>query len=566
MDLEKHNRKPLRWVIDASKDARCDVIILTVLQSVVSVSMVVFALVMRRAIDAAVTGSRDDFILNAFILGGIILGQLTLRYFIRRTDEAVRADTENALKERAYCAILGRSYEALSAFHTGELQNRMTNDTVVVTDGIASIFPDTVALLVKLIGAAVVLFYLDHWFALVFLLGGVFLIFVTYLFRRVMKQMHKRVQEADGSVRSFLQETVGNLLVIRSYGGENKAEGMAVDRMRCHKEERLHRSSLSAVCNLGFGAVMQGGYLFGLVWCGLGILNGSISYGTLAAVLQLVGQIQSPVASITGYLPKYYAMLASAERLMELEELEPDAKEERMPVSRRDDAYGKLSCIVADNIGFTYPVEGAEPVLAGASVSVGKGELVAITGRSGIGKSTLLKLLLSVYKPDEGVLFLECDDGYRLPASPVTRPMFAYVPQGNFLLSGKIWETVTFLSEGDPDRDKVKRACHIACADFVDELPQGLDTVIGEKGEGLSEGQVQRLAIARAVYFDAPVLLLDEATSALDAQTEKRLLENLRRMTDKTVLIVTHREAALSFCDRVIEIRDKVFMEAGNDK
>ena len=132
------------------------------------------------------------------------------------------------------------------------------------------------------------LFYLDYRFALIFLIGGVILIFVTYLFRRGMKQMHKRVQEADGSVRSFLQETVGNLLVIRSYGGENKAEGMAVDRMRCHKEERLRRSLFSAVCNLGFGGVMQGGYLFGFVWCGFGILNGSISYGTLAAVLQLV--------------------------------------------------------------------------------------------------------------------------------------------------------------------------------------------------------------------------------------------------------------------------------------
>ena len=566
MYLEKYSRKPLRWVIDVSRNARKGVIILTVLQSVVSISMVVFALVMRKAIDAAVTGNRDGFILNAVILSGIIFGQLTLRYFIRRTDETVRADTENALKERAYRVILGRSYAALSAFHTGELQNRMTNDTVVVTDGVASIFPDTMALLVKLIGAAAVLFYLDHWFALVFLIGGVILIFVTYLFRRVMKQMHKRVQEEDGNVRSFLQETLGNLLVIRSYGAEKKAEDMAYERMRSHKGERLRRSFFSAVCNLGFGVVMQGGYLFGLVWCGIGILNGSISYGTLAAVLQLVGQIQSPVASITGYLPKYYAMLASAERLMELEKLEPDTKAERLPVSWRDEVYGKLLCIVAENLGFTYPVEGSEPVLVGASFSVGKGEFVAITGRSGIGKSTLLKLLLSVYKPDEGDLFLECDEGYKLSVSPVTRPVFAYVPQGNFLLSGMIWEAVTFLSEGDPDRDKVKRACHIACADFVDELPQGLDTVIGEKGEGLSEGQVQRLAIARAVYFDAPVLLLDEATSALDAQTEKRVLENLRRMTDKTVLIVTHREAALSYCDRVIEIRDKMFTEAGNDK
>lgn len=564
--MKKRNRKPLRWVIDSSVNARKGVIILTVLQSAVSVSMVAFALIMRQAIDAAVEGNRNSFIIFAIFLGGIILFQLALRFFIRKTDEAVRADTENALKERSYRTILGRSYASLSAFHTGELLNRMTNDTVVVTDGIASIFPDTVALLVKLIGAAIVLLYLDYRFALIFLAGGAILIFVTYLFRRVMKRMHKRVQEADGSVRSFLQETVGNLLAIRSFGGEEKAEGMAGARMRVHREERLHRSFFSAVCNLGFGAVMQGGYLFGLVWCGLGILNGTISYGTLAAVIQLVGQIQSPVASITGYLPKYYAMLASAERLMELEDLEEDSNQGRMLASVRDEVYGKLTGIEAVNLGFAYPEEGSEPVLSRTSLRVRKGEFVAITGRSGTGKSTLLKLLLSVYIPNEGVLFFECSDGERIPVSPATRPMFAYVPQGNFLISGKIWETVTFLSEGEPDMEKIRTACRIACADFIDDLPQGLDTLVGEKGEGLSEGQVQRLAVARAIYCDAPVLLLDEATSALDARTEKKLLISLREMTDKTVLIVTHREAALAFCDRVFEIKDGKLMEAENVK
>ena len=551
-------------MINASRDARKGVIILTVLQSAVSVSMVVFALIMRQAIDAAVEGNRNNFILFAVIQGGIILLQLALRFFIRKTDEAVRADTENALKERSYRTILGRSYASLSSFHTGELLNRMTNDTVVVMDGVASIFSDTVALLVKLIGAAMVLLYLDYRFALIFLTGGAILIFVTYLFRRVMKQMHKRVQEADGSVRSFLQETVGNLLAIRSFGSEKKAEGMAGERMRFHREERLHRSFFSAVCNLGFGAVMQGGYLFGLVWCGLGILNGTISYGTLAAVIQLVGQIQSPVASITGYLPKYYAMLASAERLMELEALEEDSKRGRMTASERDEAYGKLTGIKAVNLSFAYPKEGSEPVLSAASLCVRKGEFVAITGRSGTGKSTLLKLLLSVYMPDEGAIFFECNDGQRLPVSPATRPMFAYVPQGNFLISGKIWETVAFLSEGEPDMEKVRTACRIACADFIDDLPHGLDTPVGEKGEGLSEGQIQRLAVARAIYCGAPVLLLDEATSALDARTEKKLLISLREMTDKTVLIVTHREAALAICDRVLGIKDGKLMEAEN--
>ncbi len=438
----------------------------------------------------------------------------------------------------------------------------MTNDTVVVADGVTSIFSGAAAMTVKLVGAAAILLMLDTRFALVFLLGGGLLLLVTVGFRKIMKRLHKRVQEADGKVRSYLQETVENLLVLKSFGGEETAEKKSQQCMAHHKKERLARNAFSNFCNLGFGAVMQGGYLFGLVWCGFGILHGTITYGTLTAVLSLVGQIQTPIANMTGYLPRFYAMLASAERLMELEALPEDQKGQPLSIAERNRLYEQMDSLDLEGINFSYP-KTEEEVFSNAELSIAKGDFIAVTGESGIGKSTLLKLLLAVYEPKQGSMKFVCRDGAVCSVEPATRPMFAYVPQGNFLMSGSIRDSVTFgKDDHDSDTDRMEAVCRIACADaFIRELPHGYDSMLGEKGAGLSEGQLQRLAIARAIYSDAPILLLDECTSALDEQTEKCLLTNLRELTDKTVIIVTHRPAALAVCNKVVHAEEKTWKQ-----
>ncbi|MCD8090103.1 MAG: ATP-binding cassette domain-containing protein [Clostridiales bacterium] len=303
----------------------------------------------------------------------------------------------------------------------------------------------------------------------------------------------------------------------------------------------MKRRTFSNICNVGFGAVMQGSYLFGLVWCGFGILNGTLTYGTLTAVMQLISQIRSPFANISGFVPQYYSMLASAERLIEIEKL-----------PKEDSSAGEppeFESLHAENITFIYD-DGEEEVISGASFDIKKGEIVALTGISGIGKSTLLKILLGIFSPVSGRLY--GNGGIDMNAA--TRPWFSYVPQGNMLMSGSIYEAVDFLHSAPYTREqkeRVESACKIACADeFIRELPGGYNTVLGEKGAGLSEGQIQRIAIARAVYRNAPVLLLDEATSALDEDTERRLLKNLKEMGNQTVLIVTHRPAVLEICSK----------------
>ncbi|MDE6834871.1 MAG: ABC transporter ATP-binding protein/permease [Ruminococcus sp.] len=546
------NKSTLKWLVSALKKETSDIILLTVLNSLISASAVLFAHDMRKIIDSAVYRDKSDFKSYAIILGAIIIFQVSVRAVCRRTDEKTKSAIENKLKKRTYETILTRDFATLSAYHTGELQNRMTSDTVIIADGITTVLPNVTAMLVKIIGAVFVLMSLDSRFASIFVIGGILLIGVTYSFRKVMKKLHKQVQSADGEVRSYLQETVENLLVIRCFGGEKKSSDIAVDKMKSHQNIRLKRNMFSNLCNIGFGIIMNGGYFFGLIWCGIGILNGKISYGTLTEVLQLVNQVQQPFANITGYLPKYYSMLASAERLIELENLKKDNNDKKINNHKRDELYENLKEIRFENVSFRYP-DGVE-VLENFSHTIEKGSFTAIMGHSGIGKSTMLKLLISIYDINSGEINFVMHDDEKISVTGSERPVFAYVPQGNFLMSGTIAEAVSFMSDTTPDMEKAEKSCRISCADeFIAQLENGYNTLLGENGTGLSEGQTQRIALARAIYSDAPVLLLDESTSALDELTEKRLLQNLRQMTNKTVIIITHRKAVLEICDKIID-------------
>lgn len=558
LQLNKIVKNPaMSWIFGVSGKLKLGVLLLVLLNSAISISAVAFALVLREAIDGAVSGNKMVFLKFVIILGLIMVGQIAARGVIRFLDEYVRSSMENVIKTRLYETILSRKYSAITAFHTGELLNRITNDAVVVADGFVQIIPGIIAMLVKLAGAAAVLFVLDYRFSVIFFAGGGLVLIFTTLFRRVMKKLHKDVQAADGVLRSYLSENLGSLMVLKTFGAERKSIDTSKQYMDKHRFMRMKRNKFSN-SNVGFGLVMNGGYIFGLCWCSFGILHGSITYGTLSAVLQLVDQLWAPLANMTGYLPKFYGMLSSAERCMELETLEEEHVESQFSRDYCRELYKDMTAIECKNITFRYE---DDIILENADISIGKGELITIMGNSGAGKSTLLKLLLAIYEPEKGTLEIKTEkESYALTEK--YRKMFAYVPQGNFLMSGNVTSAIASLDDtsADVDMDKVKAVAHIACADtFVEKLEHGYDTLIGERGMGISEGQAQRLAIARALYTDAPVLLLDEATSALDEQIEKKVLKNIRELTDKTVIIVSHRKAVLEVCDRCVVLEDKHF-------
>lgn len=540
------------------------IVLLSLIQIVLNIGSIGYAIVFKGLTDAAVGSNRNSFITWIIAFAALALFQITIGAINRFLTEYSRASLENCFKERLFSNILGRRYADSTAVHSGEWMNRLTSDTTVVADGLTQIIPGFLGMAVKLVGVFVLLLILCPVLVAILLPGGVLIGVFAGIFRKPLKLRHKRVQEADGRVRVFLQEALSGLLMVKAFCGEDRAVADAGKYMKEHKAARIRRSNLSNICTVGFNGAMNAAYVAGAALGGYGIITGTMTYGTLMAIIQLVGQLQAPFSTITSYFPQYYAMLASAERLSEVEKFEPDMAEDKLFTSEQIlEVYGnRFESIRFEDISFGY--SDGQRVFENVNFSVKKGDYVAFTGHSGCGKSTLLKLLMSLYIPDEGYIAFCLKGNVIWSDSSKYRRMFAYVPQGNMLMSGTIREVITFSRDtlqmensGEQSDERIWQALSVAdAASFVRELPLNLDTVLGERGAGLSEGQMQRIAIARAVYSGAPVLLLDEATSALDESTEYTVLKNLRTMTDKTVLFVTHRRAALDICDMEVLFSD----------
>ena len=554
------DKATLGWIVAVAKGKKRYVAALTLVQVVLGVSSMGYALFMGELVNGAVAGDAKHFLSYAGALVGLVVAQFILRTLFRFLDEYTKSSLENGYKRRLFDCLLRRDYAAVTATHSGEWLNRMTSDTVVVAGAVCHILPGVCGTLVRMIASLALLLAIAPGLGLVILAGAPVVIGLTLVFRKLLKQLHLKVQLADGQFRVFMTERLGSLMILRAFGQEEAALDQGDVKMAAHKTARMKKNRISSTFHNGFAVVMNCMYVLGAVYCGYGILRGTMAYGDFTTVLQLVSQTNGPIANISGYFPQYSAMLASAERLMEIEEYR---EEEALPAHGDLPRYYReeLTEIGLKAACFTYlPVgeaengkEGRRTVLRDMDMTIRKGEYVAFCGPSGCGKSTVLKILMAMYRLDAGEVYVAAKDGEQ-PLTAGWRGLFSYVPQGNQLMSGTIREVVTFADPQAMTRDRdIYRALTIACADqFVKELPEGLDTQLGERGAGLSEGQMQRIAIARAIFSDRPILLLDEATSALDEQTEAKVLEYLRNMTDKTVIIVTHRPKALEITDKII--------------
>ncbi|MCM1333865.1 MAG: ABC transporter ATP-binding protein/permease [Bacteroides sp.] len=540
-------QKPLAWLFSGTRGLRLGIAALVVGNAVFSVSGVGFALLCRAVIDCAVAGDRAGLIGSGAWLAGIVALQFLLRLFCNGIDESTRARYEIKLREKIFSSLLRKEYERVSLYHSGELLNRLFSDISVVADGVTGLLPALVSLVTRLVCAAAAMIALDGSFAALFLAAGLFLFLTARLFRGRIKRLHKEVQEREGRVRSFLQETIEGLLTVKVFGSEEKMLRLNRENQEAHYRSRLKRRSVSIAANAGFGLVFQAGYLYAMIRGAFGILDGTMSYGTLTAVLQLVNQIQSPFAGLSSLLPRYYGTIASAERLIELEELADEPKADKtLPPER----FARLA---VEGLTFSY---GENRVITSADFAIRRGESVSITGISGGGKTTLFLLLLGAYRPTGGAVRFYAADDEVFRAGKETRGLFAYVPQGGCLFSGTIADNISFLREGATPGE-VREAAAAACAlEFIESLPDGFETRIGENGFGISEGQAQRIAVARAILSGAPILLLDEATSALDEETEARLIGNIGGFRDRTLIAVTHRPAALKICTRHFKIKD----------
>ena len=510
---------------------------------------VAFALGSRGVIDSAISGSKEAFWTACLVQASIILGILVCLTLFRHLKERISADLDRDWKKDLLHGLLHGEYESVAAFHSGELINRLNNDVRTVDEGLVSTIPNVASMVTKLIAAMAVLVALEPRFSLLIVAAGIFVVLATSLMRRRLKGLHKQVSEADGKVSGFLQETLEKLLMVQAMDVSAEMEHRADALLDRRYEIQRKRKNVSLFANTSVSILSYGAGFAALGWCAFGLLNGTMSFGSLTAVTQLVGQLQGPFVNLSGIIPQYIGMVAAAERLMELEAL--SGCEETAPESA-DELYSEMRSLRAEELTFSY---GRDTILASASFSLPKGAFAVITGPSGVGKSTLLKLMLGIFHPSSGSLYLEQENG-AITLDRKTRKLFAYVPQGNLLLSGTLRENLT-ITRPSATEDEIRQAIYVSgMDDYLSQLPQGLDTVIGESGAGLSEGQAQRLAIARAVLSEAPILLLDEITSALDSETEQLVLRRIRELPNKTCIAVTHRPAILDLADWKLEVSE----------
>lgn len=543
-----------KWIWQTAKPQLPLLVLLILGNAFSSVCAVSVALFSKRIVDAAQNGDLDRLLRTGLGLLAIVILQIALRILDNSLSVRISGKLEMACKRRLFSAILQKEYSAVTVYHSGELMTRLTSDITVVTDNATVLLPTATAMVTRLVFAFAVIVSLDVRFALLLLAAGVLLFVCTRAFRGKIKQLHKTVQASDGRLRAFLQESIESLLAVQVFGVQDKVTREADVRQTENFDAKIRRNRWSIAANAGFLAVFSFGTLFTLVWCGWRLAAGAITFGTLTALLQLVNQVQTPLTNLSGLMPKYYSMLSSAERLLEIEALpDDDAQADETAVP----AQG-FEAVRFQGVSFAY---GQNEVFTDADFEIRKNDFVVISGISGIGKSTLFKLLLGVLTPDGGEIRVTAG-GRTYPADKNTRGLFAYVPQGNLLFSGTVRDNIRFIKEDATD-EEVLRAAKIACADtFIDELPAGLDTLLGEGGSGLSEGQMQRIAVARAILTDAPVLLLDEATSALDEETEARLLQNIRALENKTCLIISHKKAAYAVCTRELTVKNGTVRDA----
>ena len=544
------NNKTLKWITTTSQKYIPLVVIVTVISVLSAASTIYLALVSRDVIDIATGDKKGDMTLHAILLFALVIFQIAASIASSYLNLHLSLKMKMNYRDRLFRVISKRKYDKISQYHSGDLVNRLSSDVETVDAAFRGIVPQIATMATKIIGGLWAIIVLEPRIAILMLIFGMFVPAIGRIFSRKYKKLHVDCSRSEGEIRSFLQECFENLVVVKVFSGEKSFSKKLDKQMQSNYRFSMKRNTLSVITHMGVHSIFTLGYYIVLLWGAASISGGTITYGTLTAFLQLFNQLRAPLQNVSGIMPQYYSMLASAERLMEIENGDYDLPEDK---EKTDKLKSSFESIEFSGVDFAYK---DEIILKNCTFNAERGKITAITGESGSGKSTVFKLLLGLYEAQNGKITINGD----IPLDTSVRGIFTYVPQGNLLLSGTIRENITLCDESVSE-DKIIKACKTACIyDIISELPEGLDTVLTERGGGLSEGQIQRISIARALLTDAPVILLDEATSALDEQTETELLQNVKAMSDKTILFVTHRNTSLKVCDKIIHVENKEFV------
>lgn len=546
----ENNRKTLKWIYRRIKRYIPLTAAVSVISALSALSFVALALITKRVLDVATNETRGSLLKNGILLFAVIAFQILLSAAQSLLNAYSNGKQTIAFRNHLFGVLCRKKYSDISAYHSGDILNRFTSDIDTVVTSSVYIIPNVISMATKIIAGVGTMLVLNPYIAGAVLFCGATVPAIGRAINKKYKYMHKECQKTEGKTRAFMQECFENIVVIKTFISEvpfiNKLDSYMDKNFRL----KIKRTSISVIANISLYTFFTVGYYAVLLWGAGGLSAGTITYGTLMAFLQLISQLRAPLQNVSGILPQYYSALASAERLMELE----NSEDEPLPAGKAEleRIKSNFHSIEVNNLCFGY---GGEVILNGCSFSAERGHITAITGESGSGKSTLFKLMLGLYEPQSGSITVNGN----IPLDASLRGLFAYVPQGNMVLSGTVRDNITMCDPAITDEQIEKAARASEIYDYIVSLPEGFETRLAERGAGLSEGQIQRISIARALLTDTPVILLDEATSALDEETETRVLTNIKSMTDKTILFITHRNTSLKACDRIVHVENKNF-------
>lgn len=543
-DTQYTTRQIIRWLWQAWRGNRLQATLnalVGLLQVGVSLASV---WAVQRAIDVASHVVDGNIYWAVVTMGVLILCDFALSISSIWIQNLLGIKAQNRMQQRMLDRILRSEWHGKETHHSGDVINRLETDVNNVVNFLTQTLPSTISTLAMFIGAFCYLASMDWRLAIIVVIMIPLFVLVSKLYVRQMRQLTHRVRQSDSKVQSVLQEIIQHRMLIKTLESDDEA----VEKLENTQSELRHhvvrRTRFSVFSNLVLNFGFACGYLLAFTWAAFRMSAGSLTFGGMTAFLQLVNRIQQPARQLTKLVPAFVSVLTAAERLMELEE---DPLEEQGDPIVFDAPCGvRFSCV-----SFAYEEEEGN-VISDLSFDFSPGSCTAILGETGAGKTTLVRLILALLHPNEGEVTLYNKVEER-PLSPRMRANFVYVPQGNTLLSGSIRENL-LLAKPDATDDEMAEALQQACADFVFSLPQGLDTPCAEQGGGLSEGQAQRISIARSLLRGRSIMLFDEATSALDPDTERRLLENILARQDKTVIFITHRPAVVDYCDKTLHL------------